>query len=247
MAYLIWNFPKFILTFGWANNAITSTYVPAGALEYLSALIVAVSLVMGVRTVRTTSIEQDSETRWDDISLFMGRVAMMLVMLLVSVMFYEVVLRYVFEKPTLWANELSLWIAGFIFLLAGLYAMQQRSHIRIYLLYDIMPRWAQKLSDTVSVALIWAFTVSMIWGGYNEARAKFLRWETFGTAFDPPIPATMKPTVLLIILLVSIQALVNLIEDWNKAPEHHLPVDEAEIEELKHEIADRAKDPAKGA
>jgi len=183
----------------------------------------------------------------DKLSLFFGRVAMLLVVLLVAVMFYEVVLRYVFEKPTLWANELSLWIAGFIFLLAGLYAMQQRSHIRIYLLYDIMPRWAQKASDVVSVVLIWAFTVSMIWGGIGEAQAKILRWETFGTAFNPPIPATLKPMVLLVILLVSVQAIANLIADWNKAPEHHAPVDEAEIEELKQELAGRIEDGSKGA
>lgn len=246
MAHLIWHFPKFILTFGWANDAIKSSYSAAGFLEYLAALIVAAALIMGVRSVRTTSIEHDSTAKWDNVSLFLGRVAMMLVVLLVSVMFYEVVLRYVFEKPTLWANELSLWVAGFIFLLAGLYAMQQRSHIRIYLLYDLMPRWAQKLSDVFSVVLIWAFTVTLIWGGFNEASAKFLRWETFGTAFDPPIPATTKPLVLLVVLLVSIQAFVNLIRDWNNAPEHHAPVDEAEIEELKHEFADRAKNAAKG-
>ena len=69
-------------------------------------------------------------------------------------MMYEVVLRYVFEAPTLWANELSLWIAGFIFLCAGLYAMQQRSHIRIFLLYDVCPRWLQRTFDCISTLLI---------------------------------------------------------------------------------------------
>ncbi len=246
MAHLVWNFPKFILAFGGANDAITSSYTPAGPLEYFSVLVAVVALVMGVRTVRTSAIEQDSETRWDDVSLFLARVAMMLIILLVSIMTFEVFVRYVLEMPTLWANELSLWMAGFIFLLAGLYSMQQRNHIRIYILYDLMPRWAQKLSDVVSVLLIWAFTVSLIWGGLGEAQAKLLRWETFGTAFDPPIPATLKFAVLLVALLVSVQALVNLIEDWNKAPEHHAPVDEAEIEELKHELADHVEDAEKG-
>ncbi|MBD3678746.1 MAG: TRAP transporter small permease [Rhodobacteraceae bacterium] len=247
MAYIIWNFPKFILGFGLANDAITSTYTSAGFLEYLAVLIALAAVVMGVRGVHISAIEHASESRMDNVSLFMGRVAMMLIVLLVMVMFYEVVLRYVFEKPTLWANELSLWMAGFIFLLAGLYAMQQRSHIRIYLIYDMMPRWAQKTSDVVSVVLIWAFTVSMIWGGLGEAQAKILRWETFGTAFDPPIPATLKPMVLLVILLVSVQAIANLIADWNKAPEHHAPVDEAEIEELKQDLAERVEDKSKGA
>jgi len=181
-------------------------------------------------------IEVEPSGPVDVFSLILARFAMIAVVLVVGVMFYEVVARYVFSKPTLWANEMSLWIAGFIFLLAGLYAMQQRSHIRIYIIYDLMPRWAQNLSDTMSTALIWAFFISLVWGGYNEVHAKILRFEAFGTAWNPPIPATVKTGILVIIGIVTVQATANLIADWNKAPEHHTPadeVDEAEIETLR--------------
>lgn len=187
------------------------------------------------------AIENEPSGFFDIISLVCARLSMIATVVVVFVMFYEVVSRYVFVKPTLWANELSLWIAGFVFLLAGLYAMQQRSHIRIYIIYDMFPRWLQKLSDVASVALIWVFTTLMIWGGFNEARDKFFRWEAFGTAWDPPIPATIKPAILIIVLLVAIQALSNLIADWNKAPEHHSPmdeIDETEIENIRQSIKD---------
>ena len=62
---------------------------------------------------------------------------MMLILAMTGVMLYEVFLRYAIEAPTLWANELTLWIGGFVFLSSGLYAMQQRSHIRIFILYDV--------------------------------------------------------------------------------------------------------------
>jgi TRAP-type C4-dicarboxylate transport system permease small subunit len=186
-------------------------------------------------------IEPQPDGFFDVVSLVCSRLAMVGVASIVVVMFYEVVSRYVFEKPTLWANELSLWIAGFVFLLAGLYAMQQRSHIRIYVIYDIMPRWMQKLADVISVLLIWAFLIALIWGAYNEAVQKLLRMETFGTAWDPPIPATLKPGILIIIGLVAIQALSNLIADWNKAPEHHSPldeIDEVEIENIRRTLGE---------
>ncbi|MEN8195072.1 MAG: TRAP transporter small permease subunit, partial [Pseudomonadota bacterium] len=61
-----------------------------------------------------------------------SRIAMWAPAFVVTIMFYEVVMRYVFVKPTLWVNEMSLWVAGGIYLTAGLYAMQQRSHIRIF-------------------------------------------------------------------------------------------------------------------
>jgi TRAP-type C4-dicarboxylate transport system permease small subunit len=187
------------------------------------------------------AIEFEPDGVFDIISLVCARIAMIMVALIVIVMFYEVVSRYVFARPTLWANELSLWIASFVFLLAGLYAMQQRSHIRIYVIYDMMPRWMQKASDILSLFLIWFFTFAMVWGGYDDALRRFLRMETFGTAWDPPIPGTVKPAILILILLVGIQALSNLIADWNKAPEHHSPadeIDEHEIEQLRKQLGE---------
>lgn len=183
-------------------------------------------------------IEPEPDGFFDIFSLVISRIAMVMTALVVLVMFYEVIARYVFARPTLWANELSLWIASFVFLFAGQYAMQQRSHIRIYVIYDMMPRWAQKASDTLSTLLIVFFTFSMIWGGYNDAKTRALRMETFGTAWDPPLPGTVKAAILIIIVLVTIQAISNLIADWNKLPEHHsgAEVDETEIAHLRETL-----------
>lgn len=186
-------------------------------------------------------VEHEPANWMDRISLLIGRITMVLIALIVLVMLYEVILRYVFEKPTLWANELSLWMAGFVFLFSGLYAMQQRSHIRIYLLYDVLPRGLQKACDVLSTVLICLFAIAIVWGGYNEARDKLLRWETFGTAFDPPIPATLKPLVLIIICLVALQAISNLICDWNRPPEHHSPTDDVDDIALRSDILEKDK------
>ena len=240
LGYLMWYFPEFIVLFGWANDAIASQNPPADILDFAMMAGALVTLVIGVAKADTTTGEGHVETGFDRVSLFLSRSTMLLIVALVSVMTYEVILRYIFERPTLWANELSLWMAGFIFLLAGLYAMQQRSHIRIYLLYDVLPRGVQRLCDVISAALILVFALAMIWGSYNEAKAKFLRWETFGTAFDPPIPATLKPMILLIILLVAIQAIFNLFADWNKLPEHHAIIDEDEVEDIIHSVEEHS-------
>lgn len=187
----------------------------------------------GVRTVQRAPMEFESWRPADRLSVFIGRVTMMLVICLCGVMLYEVFMRYVMNAATLWANELSLWIAGFIFLCAGLYAMQQRSHIRIFLLYDLCPRWLQRLFDCISTILIVAFAFFLVYGGYGEAFSKFYRWETFGTAFDPPIPATIKPAVLFVISLVAVQAVVNLISDWNAEPVVHTAADDIDEDEVR--------------
>src|SRR3546814_331171 len=178
-------------------------------------------------------VEHEVTSGMDRVSIAISRVSMFLIVLIVVIMFYEVVMRYVFASPTLWVNEMSLWAAGAVYLLAGLYVMQQRGHIRIFMLYDAVPRNWQRAFDVVSTLLLCLFSAAVVWGGYNEARDKLLRWETFGTAWDPPIPATMKPLVLLVVVLIAVQAVMNLIRDWNKAKEVH-----DLVEEVLHEHVD---------
>jgi TRAP-type C4-dicarboxylate transport system permease small subunit len=181
-------------------------------------------------------IEMDRTGPFDIFSLILSRLSMAAVAFVVIVMFYEVVTRYIFGGGTLWANEMSLWIAAFVFLFSGLYAMQQRSHIRIYIIYDIMPRWMQKSADVISCSLIWVFVLCVVYGGYNDAERRLMRMEGYGSAWDPPIPGTVKTAILVVCVLVALQALSNLIKDWDKAPEHHSPaddIDEHEIEEIR--------------
>ena len=61
----------------------------------------------------------------------------------------------------------------------------------------------------------------------------------FGTAVDPPIPATLQPAILIIITLVALQAIVNVINDWNLEPEVHTAaddIDEAELAAIKKSV-----------
>lgn len=254
--WLIWHLPAFILDFAppegesaldrlsgqHHRNDVTPGLGglfggAADILDWIALIGVPLAFGLGVATVRPSHMEEGDWNLMDRISVFFGRVTMVIIVVLLCVMAYEVVLRYIFEAPTLWANELSLWLAGFLFLLAGLYAMQQRSHITIFLIYDQLPRWLQRVCDTVSTLLICLFSVALIWGGLREASDKFYRWETLGTAFDPPIPATLLPAILILSVLVALQAVSNLIRDWNKVPKAHTDeLDEEEIAAIKRAV-----------
>ncbi|MBY8976942.1 TRAP transporter small permease [Rhodobacteraceae bacterium NNCM2] len=205
----------------------------ADPLDWAALILIPILTVIGCRTVRVAPMEFQDWRPIDRFSLFIGRVTMMLILSMTLVMLYEVFLRYAIEAPTLWANELTLWIAGFVFLFSGLYAMQQRCHIRIFLLYDVMPRWVQRVFDMIWAGLIVIFAFFMIYGSYHQVFVtKFYKWEMFGTAFDPPIPATVQPMVLIVISLIALQAVVNVISDWNLEQVEHLSPDEIDEEEL---------------
>ena len=212
----------------------------ADPIDWAALVLLPVLFVIGMRTVRCAHMEYQHWRPVDRVALFIGRVTMIMILSMTSVMLYEVFLRYALEKPTLWANELTLWIAGFVFLCSGLYAMQQRCHIRIFLLYDIVPRWMQHTFDVISVLLLAVFAFFLVYGSFFQVFVvKFYKWEMFGTAFDPPIPATVQPMVLIIITLIAIQAVINLISDWNLEPTVHTAaddIDEDELEAIKRSV-----------
>ena len=262
VGWVIWHMPAYILDFlPPANEGLQNHMVALHArkdvtpnmgglfggqtdiLDWIALIMVPILVVAGVRTVRVASMEFQDWRPIDRGSIFVGRVTMILIISMTMVMLYEVFLRYVLERPTLWANELTLWIAGFVFLCSGLYAMQQRCHIRIFLLYDVVPRWMQRTFDTIWTALIVIFVIGLIFGSYYQVfYTKFYKWEMFGTAFDPPIPATVQPAILIITALIAVQAVLNLINDWNAEPTVHSAadeVDEEEIEAIKRALEDK--------
>ena len=149
----------------------------------------------------------------DRFNTFVCKAAMMLTAVAVVITFYEVVLRYVFGKPTLWVNELTLWMGSVIFLMAGVYAMQRRSHIRITAVYDLMPPRLKLACDAFSTLVVAAYAAIMIAAGYEVAWKTLISWERFGTFWNPPIPATVKPLVLIATGLVAVQAINNLFAD----------------------------------
>lgn len=257
-AWVIWHLPAYILTLAPHENPsllgkVTALHetkelspgLPglfggvADIVDWATLVALPILFIIGLRSVLVARMEFQDWRRFDRGALFIGRITMMLILLMTCVMLYEVFLRYAFEAPTLWANELTLWIGGYVFLLSGVYAMQQRCHIRIFIIYDLLPRWCQHLFDTIWVALLCIFAFFMIYGSYKQVFVtKFYYWEMFGTAFDPPIPATVQPTILIVVVLIAIQAVVNLISDWNREPEVHTSadVDEEEVEAIKKSV-----------
>ena len=251
-SWCLWHAPAFILTFAPHESASllgkvtrlhevkdVTPWLPglfggvADIIDYAALLGMPIFLVLGMRGVKVAAMEFQHYRKIDRFALFFGRMTMMLIISMTCVMLYEVFLRYAIEAPTLWANELTLWIGGFVFLCSGFYGMQQRSHIRIFLLYDAVPRWLQRTFDIIWVSLFALFAFFLIYGSYKQVFVtKFYNWEMWGTAFDPPIPATVQPAVLIVIVLVAIQAIINLISDWNLEPEVHSAADDIDAEEL---------------
>lgn len=259
-AWLVWHLPAFLLdwipyTSDSLRGQVEAIYIRADVtpnmagifgghidiLDMASLILTPVIAFFGARTIRPAGMEYDGFSTVDRIALFIGRVTMMMIAVMTVVMLYEVFMRYIMERPTEWANEMTLWFASFVFLTSGFYAMQQRCHIRIFLIYDMVPRWLQRVFDCFSCLLIVIFAFALVYGSYKQVFVnKLYKWELYGSAFNPPIPATLQPMILIMISLVAAQAVLNLIADWNKEPEVHTDEpDQDEIDALKRAVGQK--------
>jgi len=172
-----------------------------------------------VKDTKTASKDDFEITWFDKITLFLSHTIKFLIPVIVLVMLYEVFVRYILFEPTMWANELSLWLAGIVYLIGGIYAMRLRCHIRIVMLYDIVSRKTQRIFDLIAVIILVLYALAVVVGGLPDATISLMTWERFGTFWDPPIPAVMKPLILISIVLIALQGVNNLIVDWGKDKE----------------------------
>jgi TRAP-type mannitol/chloroaromatic compound transport system permease small subunit len=71
----------------------------------------------------------------EQISEWSGKGISLLVIPLTGVILYEILLRYLFGAPTIWAHEVAQMIYGAYVILLGAYAMRKGIHVNVELLY----------------------------------------------------------------------------------------------------------------
>ncbi len=93
-------------------------------------------------------------TAIDRFSLLTGRTVCWLTVPLFGAMVYEVIARYVFTAPTMWAYDISRMLYGALFMLGAGYALSKGVHIRADFLYR---NWSEKTQGIVDAALYIVF------------------------------------------------------------------------------------------
>ena len=84
-----------------------------------------------------------------------------LMFIMVCVVFYQVVLRYAFNSPNIWAEEMARYCMIYICLFASAVAVRRYKHIRIDFFVRLFPQKAQKFFDLFSYILMIGFLVSL--------------------------------------------------------------------------------------
>ncbi len=83
-----------------------------------------------------------------------GYAGLILFPALIFVSMYEVVARYVFNAPTLWAFDLTFMIHGALFAMTGAYGLQKNVHVRIDVLSMHFPKPVQDAANVLSYVFL---------------------------------------------------------------------------------------------
>ncbi len=109
---------------------------------------------------------------------------------------YDVFMRYLFRAPTDWAFDLSYFMYGALFMMAGAYTLSRNGHVRGDVIYRLTPYRVQAAVDLVLFCIFLApgFTAMLIYG-IPYARQS---WDIGEVSIYAPTGAPVYPHKMLI-------------------------------------------------
>jgi len=99
---------------------------------------------------------------------------------------YEVLARYFFNAPTIWAAEISQLLLIWGTFLAMACALKRRQHIRIEILTVRLGPAVQRYLEAASLLFIALLCLIVIWYGWSIAWDSLVRGRSTGTMLNIP-------------------------------------------------------------
>jgi len=100
---------------------------------------------------------------------------------------YEVVARYFFTAPTIWAAELSQLCLIWGTLIAMPWCLRERRHIQITAVTALLSPGARRLAGAAAMVAVAVFSVVVLWKGFEIFWDSFERGRTTGSLLNLPI------------------------------------------------------------
>jgi len=149
----------------------------------------------------------------DRISIVSGKIVAWMILPMSLSLVYEVVARYLFNAPTIWASDVSQILYGMFFMLGSAYALQRQQHIRTDFLYG---KWSIRTRGLVDAAcyigLYFPALVFFLWVGSEFAYRSILFNERIVTSPWMPIIWPLKLAIPISTLLLLIQGVSELLK-----------------------------------
>jgi TRAP-type mannitol/chloroaromatic compound transport system permease small subunit len=161
----------------------------------------------------------------DALNRLVGWLVASFVVVVMGSMIYEVVARYVFTAPTIWAYDISRMFCGAAFVLGGGYALSKGVHIRSDFLYR---NWSVKTQGRVDALLYLVFffptMLLLLWvSGEWAWRSVSMGERGIDTALAPLL-GPVKSSLPIGILFLTVQGVSELLKSVYAASHGRWPV-----------------------
>ena len=155
----------------------------------------------------------------DDISEWTGRIFVWLIIPLTAVVVFEVISTKFFNRPHIWAPEITDYIYGPHFMLVAAYTLLYKVHVSIDIIFQkFSPRVRGILDCFTYLIFFFPFCIIMLHQGYVYTEMSWSMNETSGSAELPIVPY-VKAVIPITFALLLTQGLSKLIKGFVQAIE----------------------------
>lgn len=164
-------------------------------------------------------------TRIDQFTLWVGKlVGWMLIPMILSLA-YEVVARYAFGKPTIWAYDMTFMLYGSFFMLGASYTLRKKGHIRTDMFYE---KWSPRKQAYVDLAcyifFFYPFVLIFTFTGWEYFIKAFITNERFVSSPWMAITWPFKLVLPTTGFLLGIQGLSEILKCLISIQTNHWPI-----------------------
>jgi TRAP-type mannitol/chloroaromatic compound transport system permease small subunit len=100
-------------------------------------------------------------------NIFVGKLMVGVSLLAVFVITFEVVLRYVFNRPTNWGHETMILMFAIFYCAAAGYAHYYRAHVRVDVFYSTRSPRTKAYLDLITSVFFFLFVIVFIYTSWN--------------------------------------------------------------------------------
>lgn len=143
---------------------------------------------------------------------YVGQAASFVLPALTFVMMYEVISRYLFNKPTVWSFELSVFLTGSLGALGGGYGLLTKAHVTVDIFYERFSPKTKAVMDIIAWAFLMVFVLALGYVAFPRAIDSFRRMEGTETPWSPKV-WPMRFAIAIGSALLGIQATAKFIEN----------------------------------
>ncbi len=146
-------------------------------------------------------------------AVWLGKTAAWLILPMAGALVYEVVSRYVFGAPTIWAYDVTYMFYATIFMIGAAYTLCRDEHVRADFLYNRLSlRWQGVIDATCYIVLYFPAIGVFTWLTYQYAMRSWGMHETIPTSPWMPVIYPLKTVMPVAGLLLLIQGASELLK-----------------------------------